>query len=673
MIRNFSQDDVVSMGNNSIIIHGKNYNFNHAVCIKVLNQEFPGSDQSWYFENEYEFSFNAKSPSVRKALLQTTIENHKGIVFEYIEGTDLGKYLQASSRSYHELLHIALEIALALSELHKENIIHNNINSGNILIQSDTSKIFLLDLQIASRNRLKLDDINNHIIRKAVLSYVAPEQTGRVNREIDYRTDLYSLGVVLYEMFVGKLPFEYSDPVELIYAHLAKTPVAPDQVLPDFSPVVSAIIMKLLAKNAEDRYQSAIGVYYDLKYCLDNNPGKDDSFSLGENDFSGKLFIHPKLYGKDNERKKLFKLFENCADGASELVLVYGYSGSGKTSLINELQKPVTDRKGFFVSGKFELVQQDTPYSAFILAFMELINYFLTKNDATRAKWKETILEKVGSLGKVLTDLIPGIEALIGPQPDIPHLKGTELQSRFNYVLGNFINAIACKENPLVIFIDDLQWADGSSLNLFDLILADKATKHVMLVGAYRENEITDDHPLKNLLARLQEKNILFHTIPVVDLEEHDVKNMVVELLRTNQENSAELAQLIYLKTKGNPFYINRFLQSIYEEGNLFFDFSKKEWQWKKEEINQMNVSGNVADLMKSTIGKLPERTIEVLKVAACIGIRFDLHKLSISTGLGENTLQNILQQPLAEGLIISATSHYKFAHDRIQQTIFSL
>lgn len=673
MINNFIQDDLIHIGNNSIIIHGKNYNFDYPSCIKILNQEFPTSDQSWYFENEYEFSFNSNISCVRKALSQTIIEHHKGIVFEYIDGIDLRKYLLIKNRPFEELLSIALKIVLAIAELHKENIIHNNISPGNILIEKGTSRIYLIDLQIASRNRLKLDDTNNQIIRKAILSYISPEHTGRVNRVVDYRTDLYSLGVVLYEMFTDKLPFEYSDPIELIYSHLAKTPISPDQIKKDLSPIVSAVIMKLLAKNGEDRYQSAIGVYNDLKYCLPGNRELNPDFIIGENDFSGKLLIHPKLYGRDNDQNKLFRIFENCAAGSCELVFVYGYSGSGKTSLINELQQPVSDRKGFFVSGKFDQVQQNQPYSAFILAFKELINHILTKDQETLGKWKNKILDKVGNLGKVLTTLIPGIETLIGKQPDLPSLSGVELRNRFNYVLGNFINAIASKENPLVIFIDDLQWADKSSLNLFSLIVTDKKAKYITLIGSYRDNEVSEDSPLIQMIDKLNDDNIPLYGIEVANLTYDDVKKMIDELLRTDQENSSELSHLIYTKTKGNPFYIHRFLQSIYNDGNLYFDFDSKIWRWNTEDITQLNVSGNVADLMKSAVTKLPERTIEVLKVASCLGIRFDLDKLSVSTSIGENTLQSILQQPLAEGLIISATSHYKFAHDRIHQTIYSL
>lgn len=672
MIKDSSKENSVYTGRNSTIIRGNSNGFDCPVCYKLANEEFPASDISWYFENEYEYSSNTKCPSVRKALGQTTIDDHNGIILEYIEGDDLKTYLEKNKPSIHDKLAIAAEIALALSELHKENIIHNNINPGNILIRKGTSKVLLIDLQIALKNSLKLENTNNYILGKANLSYIAPEQTGRINRPIDHRTDLYSLGVVLYEMFTGRLPFTSSDPVELIYAHLAKTPVSPGNLSPGIPPVVSAIIDRLLAKNAEDRYQSAFGVCYDLKYLGQSTP-KDGRFTLGMNDFSGKLLIHSRLYAKEQERKSLLATFSEVAAGGAGLVFICGYSGSGKTTLANELQKPVFERKGFFINGKFNQFQHDTPYAAFILAFRELVDYILTKDEEFLAGWKKTILDSVGSLGKVLIDLIPGIEAVIGPQPEVPFLRGQELQSRFNYVLGNFIKAIACEKNPLVIFIDDLHWADASSLNLFDLILSDKAAKYIMLIGAYRENEITAGHVVQKLLDELSDKKVTYTKIQVHDLQPADVKNIVTEVLGVKQENADELSRLIYTKTKGNPFYMHRFLQSIYDEGSLYFDFDKKEWCWNSEEIVQMNVSGNVADLVRSTIEKLSPRAVEVLKVAACLGMSFDLDDLSVATGIKENALQSILQQAMVEGLIIYATSHYKFAHDRIQHTIYSL
>jgi histidine kinase len=673
MVRNFRPEDLVYQGRNATIVRGIQGSFDRPVCAKVCNTEFPDSDEAWYMENEFEFSSNILSPYVRKAVQKSLVENHPALIFEYVQGYNLREYLEKNGPSLKDKISLAADIATALADLHKENVIHNNITLDNILVEEGTGKIFLIDMQVATRNSIRLEDSNNYIINKKGLTYIAPEQTGRVNRVVDSRSDLYSFGIVLYEFFTGRLPFDTSDPAELMYAHLARMPIPPREIDKRLPRGLSDIVIKLLAKNAEDRYQSAMGLCYDLKYCLSDSFDHNERFQLGQNDFSGKLYIHSRLYGKEKERETLFRLFDNSIGGSRELLFVKGYSGCGKTSLVSELQKPVADYKGFFITGKFEQFQQDTPYSAFIHAFRELVDHILTRDEGSLAKWKKVILDSVGSLGRVLTDLIPGIEMLIGAQPPVPHLKGAELQSRFKYVLGNFIKAIACDEHPLVIFIDDLQWADTSSLNLFDLILTDNDARYIMLIGAYRDNEIFPGHPLEILTNKLRTEEVIFHEIEVVNLSETDVCNMVVELLSCSTDRAAELAGIIYTKTKGNPFYINRFLRSVYEEGNLFFDLDQKIWQWKADAIIDMNVSGNVADLVKSNIGKLPHRTIEVLKVAACIGVRFDLHKLSVSTGVKESQLQNILQAPINEGLIISSASNYKFGHDRIQQTINSL
>lgn len=644
-------------------------------CIKFLNEEFPKTEQLQYLDNEYEYAYACECDSVRKAIEKTNINNRKAIVFEYIDGADLKTILEKQNNTPEQLLDIAISITNAIADLHSFNIIHNNICPENILIERYTGKAFLIDLSIASRINLKLDDDNNHIIHEACIDYLAPEQTGRINRMVDYRTDLYSLGVILYRMFSGKLPFSSDDSAEVIYAHVAKTPATLKEVTSDVPEMVSHIVAKLLAKNAEERYQSATGLKADLIRCKKHLAEQQSIplFDIAQNDFSGKLQLHHKLYGKEQVIGELNQLFDSTVRGRKELLFVTGHSGRGKTSLINELSAPAIKANGFLISGKFERLQHDAPYSAFTEAFKELTDNLLTQNEALLSSYKNRISESVGTVGKILTDLVPPMETLIGTQPDLPQLKGKEFQNTFNYVLNSFIRTIATREHPLIIFIDDLQWADAASLNLFAQLAANKDAKYLMLIGAYRDNEITEGHGLNKVLDELKEENVTYHEIDIENLDAAHVYQLLKDALRTSQNNLTELTELIFLKTNGNPLYVYRFIQSIFEEGFLKFNFGNSEWEWDKEQITRMNVSGNVVELMTASVKRFPENVIDLLKTASCIGNSFPLDILTHAFHKTEKEVLQLLQLPLSEGLIIKGSKEYRFAHDRIHQAIYSL
>lgn len=686
MIKNIDHANVIHYGFESLIMKTASNGLAKPSCIKVLKEEFPAKEIQNHLENEFEICSKTTCSCVRKAFKKENVDDHAAIFLEYIDGTELSKIFTSQKLNLAQQCALSTDIASALAVLHKENIFHRRIHPSHILIEQNTNKIFFIDFGLASDgNPLheELNSLDEHEIE--VLKYIAPEQTGRINRAVDMRADLYSFGIILYKLFTGELPFESNEGMELIYSHIAKTPVAPHIINKDVPEVISNIIMKLLEKNAEDRYQSAFGVKHDLEKALElisddktNNPAAI-TFPIAAFDFSGKLFFSNKLFGREKEIDFLNQLFEKStnlpgeAGGHGQTLFVSGYSGSGKSALAESLKISASAKKGIFIKGKFDQISSDTPYATFVQAFNELAQLILAGDTIFQAQWKKRITDALGNSGKLLTQFMPGIETLVGKQSDVPELKGIEAQNRFNYEFIRFIKAIAVKDSPLIIFVDDLQWADVSSLNLFKLIAENKDVKYLMLIGGYRKNEVNEKHPLSKILHELKEDHAAFEELFLKDLLYDDVLKLIKDALLTTQENISFLADIVYNKTKGNAFYVRQFLKSIYDESLLRFDFEQMHWQWNTDLILQMNVSGNVVELMTSFIVKLPEETLSLLKTASSIGNRFTKRNLSVIKQTSEKNIENLLKLSVTEGLIIPSSAEYKFAHDRIQQTIYSL
>ena len=676
MIKKIDHANVIHYGADSLIIKTSGTGLSKPFCQKILSEEFPSPETLARLDNEFDICSKTNCSSIRKALKKEKQDDHASILLEYIEGKDLNKYFITEKPDFLQQLHLAADLASALTDLQKENIFHRQVHPSNILIEQATGKIFFIDFGLATIGNVFESGVS-HVQDKQVevLKYIAPEQTGRINRAIDNRADLYALGVILYRLFTGVLPFESKEGLELIYAHVAKTPEEPVQLNSDLPKVVSDIIMKLLSKNAEDRYQSAFGVKNDLEKCLHQleTSKKIEPFPIAESDFSGKLYIPSKLYGREKEIKYLHHLFDTSADGKKTTLFFSGYSGSGKSALIDTLQKPVSQKKGFFIKGKFDQISSDTPYSTFVQAFSELIQMIMTGDEAYQLRWKKRIMDSMGNSVKILTEFIPGIEDLVGKLPDIPLLKGIEAQNRFNYEFVRFIKTITDKDHPLVIFVDDLQWADASSLNLFKVIAGNRDIEYVMLIGAYRKNEVDENHPLLKKMAELREESAFYEEMELKDLLYEDVHELVSGSLMTEQENISFLSDIIFSKTQGNAFYVWQFLKSIYDERLLWFDFDLQRWQWNAELIMQMNVSGNVVELMTAYVQRLPVETLDLLQTASSIGNRFDKRTLSVIRQVNEKKVENLMNISITEGLIIPFGAEYKFAHDRIQQAIYSL
>jgi len=655
------------------------------VVTKILNQEFPSPQVINQFYNEYELTQELSVDGVRKSLDRKKVNNRHALVLEYVPGRTIRETVQSKDLTIPDFLIYAIEISRILSEVHSAKIIHKDINSHNIIIDEGNDSVTLLDFGISTKLNLKKKSLENPEKLEGTLLYVSPEQTGRMNRMVDYRTDLYSLGVTFYEMLTGQLPFESKDAMEIVHAHIASQPPKISLHREDVPDMLEKIITKLMAKNAEDRYQSARGLMTDLQTCLNswNKHGEINEFELCQHDFSGDFQLPQKLYGREKELELLMEAFDRVSDGQLETVLVGGYSGTGKSALVHETHRPITAKRGYFIEGKFDQFQRSVPYLAFIQAFTSFVSILLTENKARLEPIKKEIKNIIGDEGKVLTDLIPNLELLIGTQPNIPKLGGMESQNRLNYLFSSFIQAITAAEHPIVLFIDDMQWADSASLSLLNVLMSNDELNHMMCICAYRDNEVSQAHPFITTVDDLRKKGATISEINIGNLNESDVQQLISDATHLPLKRTSSLANLVYEKTHGNAFFVTQFLKNLAEESLLSFDHTKREWHWDDDQIRERNITDNVVELLADKITFLPKETQEILKIAACIGNQFDTETLAAChspetntdapSDNGKDPVLDALQAALAAGYITPMGNRYRFIHDRIQQAVYSL
>jgi PAS domain S-box-containing protein len=573
-------------------------------------------------------------------------------------------------------LRLAVGIAAALGGLHQRGLIHKDIKPANILVNLATDAIRLTGFGIASSLPREHRSPEPPEVIAGTLAYMSPEQTGRMNRSIDSRSDLYSLGVTLYEMLTGVLPFKATDPMEWVHSHIARRPVPPDERVAGVSGPLSAIVMKLLAKTAEERYQTAAGIEATLRRCLTawESFGRIEPFLFGTQDASDRLMIPERLYGRENEIDLLLETFDQVvSDGIRKFVLVSGYSGVGKSSVVNELHKTLVSVRGLFASGKFDQFKRDIPYATVAEAFRNLVRQILTQSDAEVLRWRKAFLQALGPNGQLMVSLIPELELVIGKQPLVPDLSPQEAQNRFLMVFRRFVGVFARKEHPLALFLDDLQWLDTATLDLLEHLVSHSEVRNLLLVGAYRDNEVGLTHPLMLTLEAIRKAGAAVQEIVLAPLGLDDIVRLVADALRCEPERALPLAQLVHEKAGGNPFFAIQFFTALGEEGLLGFDPVAAAWQWDIDRIRGKNYTDNVVDLMAGKLKRFSATTQEALKKLACLGNVAEVATLCLIHRETEEAIHAALWDAVRAGLVFRQENAYKFLHDRIQQAAYTL
>jgi predicted ATPase/signal transduction histidine kinase/DNA-binding NarL/FixJ family response regulator len=678
---------LVSDSETSQVYRGLRVADRQPVMVKIFKSDRHSPAQLRRYQQEYHLLRQQNIPGVPQAYELRTYNKSLAMILEDFGGISLQAWLQQRQQplSVDEFLPLAIQITDSLSQIHAQNIVHKDINPSNIAFNPETGVVKIIDFGIATQLSGETPTPNHPNTLEGTIAYLSPEQTGRTNRILDYRTDFYSLGVTCYELLCGELPFVGKDSLELVYCHLAKSPPAVTEKRPDIPAAIAQIIEKLMAKNAEDRYQSTAALQADWERCRKQwqQRGTICEFPLGEQDFANQLQIPQKLYGREKEIEMLLAGFDRVANQqTAELLLVSGYAGIGKTALVKEIYKPLTEKRGYFIWGKFDQFQRHLPYAAIVDAFAGLVRQLLAESETRLQQWRETLQAALGNNAQIIIDAIPEIEAIIGPQPPAPALGMTESQNRFYLVFQRFIRTFCAPEHPLVIFLDDLQWADAATLKFIERTIGDRDLAHLLFVGAYRDNEVDPGHPLLLAWQKLQQQNATVTHIQLPPLTANHISQLICDTFRHQlQSNPFPLANLTAEKTGGNPFFINQFLATLYEESCLWFDAKAKVWQWDIGRIQAKGITDNVVALMVEKLQKLPATTQRILSLAACIGTKFELTLLSQIAGDSKANIERQLLPIVQAGFLLPTSqldidlsvATYRFSHDRVQQAAYSL
>lgn len=666
------------------------------VSIKLPRSKQPSNENISILKNEYNILKRLDLPGVINVKKLLQLEEHVALILDDIEGYSLNSYINNKPVTLDIFFKLAINLINSISELHQNNIIFNGFNSRTLYLSSDFS-LKLTDFSFAIELSEEMKEYLTESRFTRISGYSSPEQTGRINRPVDYRSDLYGIGAILFELLTGKIPFETDDPLELIHYIIAKKAPLVTEINTHIPVIVAEIIEKLLSKMPEERYASILGLKADLIECERQwkNLRTVPHFSIGQKDLHDHLTISHRLYGRKQQVEELLSAYNRTSEGSCELILISGYSGVGKSSLVKEIHKPIMQQHGYFIQGKFDQLRSYVPFNAIVTAYKNLITQILSESDTKINSIRESLIKSLDNLGQVVIDVIPDVELIIGKQPPVPALNAVETSHRFNLIFRRFTQVFADTKHPIVLFLDDLQWADNDSLRFIENLLLSTKTHHLLIIGAYRDNEVDGTHPLQLMLENLKIAKINFLNIAIKPLKINAITKLVMDSFNSDEEPSRELAAQLEGKTKGNPYFMNVFLKMLYHEQLLVFSFTEGKWKWDLERIKKHSVTDNVVDLLTLKIHQLPSRTQKILKLASCFGYRFDLKNLSIVSQQQTNDTVQDLWEAIHSGLIIHqnivyrktmpleksyplksverGNLYYRFAHDRVQQAAHEL
>ncbi|MCC6410388.1 MAG: AAA family ATPase [Saprospiraceae bacterium] len=678
----YNQLTPLPSGTKYIIVRTRRTSNGEYVVMKRLKTPYPTAQELSRLQSEFSLLQKIHHPHIARALALEPYENSQALILEDQPGIPLSEYLQKGPLDLGLFFELALQMTDALQSLHHERIVYKSLAPGNILFDPKEGILKLYGFNLAVEMGREAQQPSASEAFEAGLTYVSPEQTGRMNRSLDHRTDLYSLGAVFYTMLTGQPPFVTDDPMEMVHCHIARQPVDINLLRPDLPVVLSNIVHHLLAKSVEERYQSAAGVRFDLFKCLKQytSDGHIKAFKLGEKDVSDQFHIPDTLYGRDAELANLKDAFRRTENGRAEVVLISGYSGVGKSRLVAEIQKNIGQTRGFFISGKFDQFKRDVPLSSLLVAFGELIRQLLMESDERIQSWRQKTLQAVGVNAQVIIDVVPELALLTGPQPAVPELPALEASNRFQETFNRFVRVFAQAEHPMCIFLDDLQWIDSATRQWIETQLTDQNLSHFLLIGAYRNNEAPAGHPLLLMIDRLVQQGVHVQDIRIKPLDLSTLNHLVADTLLQSPKQCAALTNLLYQKTDGNPFFVRQCLLSLYESEAVYFGPELQVWTYNLDKVRQAKISDNVVELMVGLIQKLSSDVQNLLKIAACIGNRFELDTLSLVSGSDHDTTARYIDEAARQGLLVALhTWHdtgeetYVFLHDRVQQAALSL